>query len=304
MFEKSNSTLAFYHFLSESTMATADLNTGTTPAPGATGMKRATSHQNSLSIHMAKAAPTLGSALTPEQYRQRKVALITGQSLLPSRANCAHRAFPRYHRPGRLLPHRIAPRERLRSARAVRLSYTPFGAIPEYDLRRIRRSSSFNTGRIEHLYKDVHERTYHLAESQLRSSSPFCDRSQYDFALWRYVLHPTRSPCTTADHHVAQISPTPPTWSTSSRPFSRPKSTTSLLSRTSRFPLTWQSTPFVVVLLASLPCGLIRSLQGDVDGLGTLRLLDAIRTCGLTHHVRFYQVSHLHTLMSRSDADS
>ena len=26
--------------------------------------------------------------------------------------------------------------------------------------------------------------------------------------------------------------------------------------------------------------------------MGTLRLLDAIRTCGLTHHVRFYQVSH------------
>lgn len=32
-------------------------------------------------------------------------------------------------------------------------------------------------------------------------------------------------------------------------------------------------------------------MQGDVDGLGTLRLLDAIRTCGLTKHVRFYQVS-------------
>jgi hypothetical protein len=30
--------------------------------------------------------------------------------------------------------------------------------------------------------------------------------------------------------------------------------------------------------------------QGDVDALGTLRLLDAIRTCGLTNHVRFYQV--------------
>ena len=30
---------------------------------------------------------------------------------------------------------------------------------------------------------------------------------------------------------------------------------------------------------------------GDVDGLGTLRLLDAIRTCGLTHHIRFYQAS-------------
>lgn len=30
---------------------------------------------------------------------------------------------------------------------------------------------------------------------------------------------------------------------------------------------------------------------GDVDGLGTLRLLDAIRTCGLDKHVRFYQAS-------------
>lgn len=30
--------------------------------------------------------------------------------------------------------------------------------------------------------------------------------------------------------------------------------------------------------------------QGDVDGLGTLRLLDAIRTCGLAKHIRFYQV--------------
>ncbi len=30
---------------------------------------------------------------------------------------------------------------------------------------------------------------------------------------------------------------------------------------------------------------------GDVDGLGTLRVLDAIRTCGLEKHVRFYQAS-------------
>jgi len=30
---------------------------------------------------------------------------------------------------------------------------------------------------------------------------------------------------------------------------------------------------------------------GDVDGLGTLRLLDAIRTSGLTNHIRFYQAS-------------
>ncbi len=30
---------------------------------------------------------------------------------------------------------------------------------------------------------------------------------------------------------------------------------------------------------------------GDVDGLGTLRILDAIRTAGLTKHCRFYQAS-------------
>ena len=29
----------------------------------------------------------------------------------------------------------------------------------------------------------------------------------------------------------------------------------------------------------------------EVDGVGTLRLLDAIRTCGLSDHVRFYQVT-------------
>lgn len=30
---------------------------------------------------------------------------------------------------------------------------------------------------------------------------------------------------------------------------------------------------------------------GDVDAIGTLRLLDAIRTAGLTKKVRFYQAS-------------
>ena len=29
---------------------------------------------------------------------------------------------------------------------------------------------------------------------------------------------------------------------------------------------------------------------GEVDALGTLRILDAIRTCGLSHYVKFYQV--------------
>ncbi|KAJ3380923.1 hypothetical protein HDU84_005506 [Entophlyctis sp. JEL0112] len=34
-----------------------------------------------------------------------------------------------------------------------------------------------------------------------------------------------------------------------------------------------------------------RVLPADVDGLGTLRLLDAIRICGLTKEIKFYQAS-------------
>lgn len=54
-------------------MASADLNTGTTPAskPG--------KHAGSQSVTYAPAGPTLGTSLTPEQYRTRKVALITGK---------------------------------------------------------------------------------------------------------------------------------------------------------------------------------------------------------------------------------
>ena len=36
----------------------------------------------------------------------------------------------------------------------------------------------------------------------------------------------------------------------------------------------------------------------NVDGLGTLRLLDAIRTCGLEKTVRFYQVRVRTTVVS------
>ncbi|POW12070.1 hypothetical protein PSTT_04860 [Puccinia striiformis] len=95
---------------------------------------------------------SLGSTISPEDYRKRKVALITGIT----------------GQDGSYLTELLLEK-----------GYEVHGLI--------RRSSSFNTGRIEHLYKDVHER--------------------------------------------------------------------------------------------------------DVDGLGTLRLLDAIRTCGLTKHVRFYQAS-------------
>lgn len=55
-----------------------DLNTGKTPVAPSASLKRGSSHQSGLSVHMAKAVPTLGSSLTPAQYRTRKVALITG----------------------------------------------------------------------------------------------------------------------------------------------------------------------------------------------------------------------------------
>lgn len=150
-------------------------------------MKRATSHQSSLSIHMAKAAPTLGSALTPAQYRTRKVALITGQPS-PLRSREANRAQDRLFagitgQDGSYLTELLLEKGyEVHGLYGVRLG--EMERVLMISSRRIRRSSSFNTGRIEHLYKDVHERTYHPAESQLRHSIPLLDRSQYDFALW------------------------------------------------------------------------------------------------------------------------
>ncbi|CAJ0636340.1 12366_t:CDS:2 [Entrophospora sp. SA101] len=81
----------------------------------------------------------------------------------------------------------------------------------------IRRSSSFNTGRLEYLYKDQHE------------------RPKMALHLWK------------ADrfHIVSQVFSTE-----------------------------------------------IYNPGGDIDGLRTLRLLDAIRIVGLANHVRFYQKLH------------
>nr|CAG8447180.1 8702_t:CDS:2 [Entrophospora candida] len=102
----------------------------------------------------------------------------------------------------------------------------------------IRRSSSFNTGRLEHLYKDQHE------------------RPKMALHLWK------------ADrfHIVSQVLPTeiynPGVQSHAKISFD------------------------------------IAEHTGDIDGLRTLRLLDAIRIVGLTNHVRFYQVTTIFTLLS------
>ncbi|KAK1215990.1 hypothetical protein PQX77_021391 [Marasmius sp. AFHP31] len=100
----------------------------------------------------------------------------------------------------------------------------------------IRRSSSFNTGRLHHLYEDQHERPN------------------------KFKLHyGDLSDSTNLVYIIAQVQPT------------------------EIYNLGAQSHVKVSFEMAEY--------TGDVDGLGTLRLLDAIRTCGLEKHVRFYQAS-------------
>lgn len=100
----------------------------------------------------------------------------------------------------------------------------------------IRRSSSFNTGRLHHLYEDQHERPS------------------------KFKLHyGDLSDSTNLVYIIAQVQPT------------------------EIYNLGAQSHVKVSFEMAEY--------TGDVDGLGTLRLLDAVRTCGLEKHVRFYQAS-------------
>ncbi|KAI5475928.1 GDP-mannose 4,6-dehydratase [Pseudohyphozyma bogoriensis] len=179
-------------------MASADLQTGLTPRGEP---KRTSSHSASLSTLMGAAAiPTLGTTMTPEQYRARKVALITGIT----------------GQDGSYLTELLLEK-----------GYEVHGLI--------RRSSSFNTGRIEHLYKDVHERP-------------------------RLLLH--YGDLTDTTNLVYIMSSVQPT---------------------EIYNLAAQSHVKVSFDMAEY--------TADVDGLGTLRLLDAVRTCGLTNYVRFYQAS-------------
>ncbi|KAI6160726.1 hypothetical protein EDD17DRAFT_760931 [Pisolithus thermaeus] len=100
----------------------------------------------------------------------------------------------------------------------------------------IRRSSSFNTNRVQHLYADQHERPnkFKLHYGDLSDSTNLV-----------YIL--------------AQVLPT------------------------EIYNLGAQSHVKVSFEMAEY--------TADVDGVGTLRLLDAIRTVGLEKHVRFYQAS-------------
>ncbi|SCZ98372.1 BZ3500_MvSof-1268-A1-R1_Chr3-2g06326 [Microbotryum saponariae] len=174
----------------------ADLQTGSTPTTAPKG------HKSSLSGVIPHSAPVglQSVSMTPAQYRTRKVALITGIT----------------GQDGSYLTELLLEK-----------GYEVHGLI--------RRSSSFNTGRIEHLYKDVHERP-------------------------KMVLH--YGDLTDTTNLVYIMSSVQPT---------------------EIYNLAAQSHVKVSFDMAEY--------TGDVDGLGTLRLLDAIRTCGLTKHVRFYQAS-------------
>eukprot|EP01117_Protostelium_nocturnum_P004687 TRINITY_DN169_c0_g1_i1.p1 TRINITY_DN169_c0_g1~~TRINITY_DN169_c0_g1_i1.p1 ORF type:complete len:314 (-),score=67.32 TRINITY_DN169_c0_g1_i1:259-1200(-) len=99
----------------------------------------------------------------------------------------------------------------------------------------IRRSSSFNTGRIEHVYSDPHEKgNLHLHYGDLTDSSNLCNIIS--------TVKPDEIYNLAAQSHVK---------------------------------VSFDMAEYTA----------------DVDGVGTLRLLDAIRACGLTNSVRFYQAS-------------
>jgi len=100
----------------------------------------------------------------------------------------------------------------------------------------VRRSSSFNTGRLNHLYADQHERPnkFKLHYGDLTDSTNLV-----------YIL--------------AQVRP----------------SEVYNLGAQSHVKVSFEMSEYT----------------GDVDALGTLRLLDAIRTVGLEKYVRFYQAS-------------
>ncbi|KAI0364214.1 GDP-mannose 4,6-dehydratase [Pilatotrama ljubarskyi] len=142
-----------------------------------------------------------GSLPSPEEYRKRKVALISGIT----------------GQDGSYLTEFLLEK-----------GYEVHGII--------RRSSSFNTSRLHHLYEDQHERPN------------------------KFKLHyGDLSDSTNLVYIIAQVQPT------------------------EVYNLGAQSHVKVSFEMAEY--------TGDVDGLGTLRLLDAIRTCGLEKHVRFYQAS-------------
>jgi len=151
---------------------------------------------------MAVPSPLIKLTLpSPEEYRKRKVALISGVT----------------GQDGSYLTELLLEK-----------GYEVHGII--------RRSSSFNTNRLQHLYADQHERPNKLK-----------------------LHYGDLSDSTNLVYILAQVLPT------------------------EIYNLGAQSHVKVSFEMAEY--------TADVDGVGTLRLLDAVRTVGLQKHVRFYQAS-------------
>jgi len=120
----------------------------------------------------------------------------------------------------------------------------------------IRRSSSFNTGRIDHIY-DAHKNDRFLLEPNWQTL--YRDRVTNP-TLPRFFLHyGDLTDATNICSVLARVQPD------------------------EVYNLGAQSHVKVSFEMAEY--------TSDVDGLGTLRLLDAIRTCGLEKKCRFYQAS-------------
>ncbi|TIA87665.1 hypothetical protein E3P81_03844 [Wallemia ichthyophaga] len=148
-----------------------------------------------------------------EAYRQRKVALISGWIVSVG-------VFGDIYNLSNTLP---APRTELLLSKG----YQVHGII--------RRSSSFNTARIEHLYKDIHD-----MPDMILHYGDLMDTTNLVSIISK--VHPTEVYNLAAQSHVK---------------------------------VSFDMAEYT----------------GDVDGLGTLRILEAIRICGLEHAVRFYQAS-------------
>jgi GDPmannose 4,6-dehydratase len=122
----------------------------------------------------------------------------------------------------------------------------------------IRRSSSFNTGRVEHLYKDPHQRK--TKRWLVKCPKKVLSNLQTKKTGTKFLLHyGDLTDSTNLVHIINHVQPT------------------------EFYNLAAQSHVKVSFDMAEY--------TGEVDALGTLRILDAIRTCGLAHYTKFYQVN-------------
>ena len=138
----------------------------------------------------------------------------------------------------------------------------------------IRRSSSFNTSRIDHLYRDRHE------VSNLSSAYDDFRSLNNSFSV-KYFYHNTYR-----IFHGSLL------WQTGVRLFLHYGD---LSDSTNLVHIISTVRPHEVYNLGAMSHVAVSfemsEYTAEVDGVGTLRLLNAIRSCGLTNFTRFYQAS-------------